>query len=107
MTRHVIRVEPDGTRVYSNYTRYKPMDDADRTNVVRRPDDPRAVRFHGLWFLPLKLLPDDQRKKIVTRPDSDAYDHMPMPCRCDVCKRPAAAFWRRKWRKDNGLKPGV
>lgn len=62
MTQHKIKVLEDGTRVYSNYTRYKPMADAERTNKINRPDDPRAVRFHALWFLPLELLPDEERE---------------------------------------------
>ena len=105
MTHHEIRTLPDGTRRYSNGTRYKPLAAEERTYAVRRPDDPRAVRFHGQWLLPIAVLPDDQRKNFPqTRPDSDAYDHMPMPCRCAVCRRPQAARWQRKWRRDHGLR---
>lgn len=69
MTHHPIRVLEDGTRVYANYHRYKPMADSERTNKRRKPDDPRAVRFHGNWFLPLDVLPDAEREMPVTKPD--------------------------------------
>jgi hypothetical protein len=57
------RVEPDGTRVYAGYHKYKPMPDEQRTNKIRKPDDPRAFRVGRLWFLPVTdiLLPDEQR----------------------------------------------
>lgn len=107
MTHHAIRTEPDGTRVYSNGTRYKPKPAAERLKGVRRPDHPEAKRFHGEWFLPLPVLPLSARKNFPqTRPDSQAYDHMPMPCKCSVCRRPGdiAERWRRKWRRDHGLR---
>jgi hypothetical protein len=93
--------------VYSNGNRYRPKPEGERTYAVRRPADPRAVRFHGGWYLPLEVLPLNRRYLPMTRPDSEAYDHMPRPCRCDVCSRPAEAVgrWQRKWRKDHGLKP--
>lgn len=108
MTQHVIKTLPDGTRVYSNYTRYKPKTKAERVNGDRRPADPRAVRFHTQWFVPLDLAPDEQRVLPETRPDEEAYDHMTsnLLCRCDVCVRPQAERWRRKWRRDQGLRPG-
>lgn len=101
-----VRIEEDGTRVYSAGQRYRPMPDEQRTNKRRRPDDPRAVRFHGQWFLPLDLAPEEQRSMPETRADSDAYDHMEtnVLCRCQVCRRPQAERWRRKWRRDNGLR---
>ena len=105
MTHREIRELEDGTRVYADYHRYRPLSPEERTYAVRKPDDPRAVRFHGQWFLPLDVLDDDARTMPVTRPDTDAYDHMPMPCRCDVCKRPEAGRWQRRWLRDNGLRP--
>jgi hypothetical protein len=59
MTHHPIKVLPDGTRVYANYHRYTPV------------PDPRAVRFHGVWLLPLELLPEDERVLPATRPYRD------------------------------------
>lgn len=102
MTEHRIKVLEDGTRVYSNHTRYKPMPDDLRKNRRRRPDDPRAVRFKGDWFLPLDLLDDAERELPETRPDTDAYDHMTKPrkCRCFVCLRPEAQVWKDKWIRD-------
>lgn len=106
MTHHPVRVLEDGTRVYSNYTRYRPKAPEERQNAIRRPADPRAVRFHGQWFLPLELAEDASRAMPATRPDSDAYEHMnaSVLCSCDVCRRPAAERWRRKWRRDHGLR---
>lgn len=100
-----VRIEPDGTRVYASYHRYKPIPLEERKYGINKPDDPRAVRFHGQWFLPLDVLDDAERDMPETRPDSDAYDHMTtnLLCNCRVCVRPAAEQWRRKWRRDHGL----
>jgi hypothetical protein len=68
MTHHPIRVLEDGTRVYANYHRYKPKTAGERINRVNKPDDPRAVRFHAKWFLPLDVLDDEARVMPVTRP---------------------------------------
>lgn len=107
MTHRPIKVLEDGTRVYASYHRYKPMADEDRVNTVRKPADPRAVRFHGKWFLPLDVLQDEQRAMPETRPDDQAYDHMNVSllCRCEVCMRPEAERHRRRWRIHNGLAP--
>jgi len=101
-----IKILEDGTRIYSNYARYTPMPDDQRTNQIRKPDVPGAVRFHALWFLPLDLLPDELRLMPDTRPDTDAYDHMgkPRKCRCVPCQRPEALFWQNKWRRERGLR---
>lgn len=96
--RKIRRIEADGTRVYEDYHRYRPMADEDRTYAVRKPADPRAVRWGGLWLLPLDVLEDASRTMPETRPDTDAYDHAGKPrrCKCVVCKRPQAARWRAK-----------
>lgn len=100
MTHRPIRTEPDGTRVYATGQRYKPRTLEERKYGVNKPDDPRAVRFHGKWFLPLELLPDEQRGPVPeTRPDTDAYEHS-LLCQCDVCCRPEAVRWRRKQIKE-------
>lgn len=105
MTRHPIRELPDGTRLYYNGSKYKPKAPEERKTRRLKPDDPRAVRFGGKWFLPLQLQPDDRRYMPLTRDDREAYDHMStnLLCRCDVCRRPTAERWRRKWRRDRGL----
>lgn len=105
MTHHPIRVEPDGTRVYSNHTRYRPLPDDERINQRRKPDDPRAVRFRGDWFLPLELVPEYERMWPETRPDTEAAEHMTAKrkCSCRVCRRPESEIWKRKWRKARGL----
>lgn len=102
MTHHPIKVLADGTRVYSRYQRYTPMDPGERVNQVRKPEDPRAVRFHGQWFTPVNVLADGDRIMPETRPDEQAYEHMDRTalCRCAVCLRPQAERWRRKWRRD-------
>lgn len=102
-----VRIEPDGTRVYERGYRYRPKPPEERTYAVRKPEDPRAVRFRGDWFLPLELVEEGARVMPATRPDSDAYDHMDRTanCRCEVCTRPGniAERWRNKWRRDHGL----
>jgi hypothetical protein len=102
VTHRPIRTEPDGTRVYVGGHRYKPKSDAERKNRRRKPDDPRAVRWQGEWLLPLDLLPDNRRSFPITRPDTDAYEHMKRTamCMCDVCIRPQADRWRAKWRRE-------
>lgn len=99
MTHRPIRIEPDGTRVYVSGHRYKPKAPEERAYAINKPDDPRAVRFHGKWFLPLEVIPDEQRVWPETRPDTDAYEHS-LLCQCDVCCRPEAARWRRKQIRD-------
>jgi hypothetical protein len=100
-----VAVLPDGTRVYRSGHTYRPQ--GQRLNGVRQPDDPRAVRFHARWFLPLALSPDAEREMPETRPDDDAYEHMSrtLLCNCDVCRRPEAERFRRRWRRDHGLRP--
>ena len=103
MTHHRIKVEPDGTRVYSNGVRYRPLSPEQRTYAVRKPDVPGAVRYHGKWYVPLPVLPAEARVMPATRPDEEAYEHMNRTamCMCEVCRRPAAERWRRKWRREH------
>ena len=102
MTHHPIKILEDGTRVYSNGTRYTPKKNSERKYKVRKPDDPNAVMYNKEWFLPLVLRPDDVRAMPQTRPDTSAYDHMEKDrkCRCDVCRRPEAQVWKDKWTRD-------
>lgn len=92
-------------RTYKGGKVYRKLLPEERKIGVNKPDDPRAVRYHGKWFLPLDVLPDHRRYMPETRPDSDAYDHMSsnLLCRCHVCCRPAAERWRRRWRRERGL----
>lgn len=94
-------------RTYKNGITYTPVPLDERKIGVNKPDHPGAVRFYGRWFLPLDLLPQEDRVLPATRPDSDAYDHMSKPygCSCEVCRRPAAERWKRKWRREHGLRP--
>lgn len=95
-------------RTYKSSGRtYTPVPPEARKIGVNKPDDPRAVRFHGRWFLPLELIDDEQRVMPETRPDDQAYDHMTGVrglCRCDVCRRPEAERYRRRWRREQGLR---
>lgn len=102
MTHNPIRVLEDGTRVYSNYVRRKPVPDHLRKYGRNKPDDPRAVLWSSRWWLPLELLPVEERTWPETRPDTDAYDHAAKPrkCQCNVCKRPEARRWRNQWRRE-------
>jgi hypothetical protein len=99
------QVLEDGTRVYPNGQRYTPKPRSERLIGVNRPDDPRAVRFHTRWFLPLELLPDEERVMPETVPDEVAYEHMSTNifCMCPACRRPEAERYRRRWRRHHGL----
>jgi hypothetical protein len=96
-----VKVLEDGTRLYSNGTKYTPVPAEQRKKLRRKPTDPSAVRWAGEWLLPLDLLEEDQRQLPETRPDSLAYDHMARAykCRCPVCKRPEARRWKRLYRR--------
>lgn len=103
MTHHPITVLEDGTRVYSNGTRYRPKAPEERVYARRQPPpEAGAVRWGGTWLLPLDLLPVEARLWPPTRPDTDAYEHMSKPrrCKCEVCKRPAAKRWKNQWRRE-------
>ena len=101
MTHHVIEILPDGTRIYSNRTRYRPLAPEERKYKVRKPDDPRAVMYNKEWFLPLDLL-SMGRVMPETRPDTVAYEHMSKSrrCKCDVCRRPQSKRWKLQWRRE-------
>ena len=98
MTHHPIKVLEDGTRVYSNGTRYKPKAPEERIYKVRKPTDEGAVLWQGNWLLPLELTDITARVMPETIPDTEAYDHAfkPRRCKCEVCKRPEARKWRRR-----------
>lgn len=99
----------DGTRVYASGGRYRPKAPEDRVYAVRKPEDPRAVRYRGDWFLPLDVLPDEERGPVPeTRPDSLAYEHAAKspPCRCEPCQRPQAAAQRARWRRHQDARGG-
>ena len=102
MSQHPIQTLEDGTRVYSNSTRYSPVPPERRKYGVRKPAVEGAVRFRGDWFLPLDLRPESAREWPATRPDTDAYLHMTKPrkCRCEVCQRPESQKWKDKWLAD-------
>jgi hypothetical protein len=100
--RPIRRVEPDGTRVYADYHRYKPVPVEKRKTKIRKPDNPDAILWNGNWYLPLDVLPEDQRVMPETRPDSLTLEHGAR-CRCEVCLRPEAAIlWRRRHASANG-----
>jgi hypothetical protein len=104
MTRPM-RVLEDGTHWYACGHGYKPVAEEDRKYGHNKPDDPRAVRFYGTWFLPLDLLPEEDRVMPQTRPDDATLDHRAL-CRCLVCQRPqAAVLWRHAMRKGR-IRPG-
>ena len=99
MTHRPIQTLPDGTRVYADGHRYKPKPREERIYTPRKPDHPDAVRFHGTWFLPLQVLPDEQRQLPLTREDAETLEHS-AGCACEVCQRPqAAVLWRRARRR--------
>ena len=93
-----VRVLEDGTRVYANGVRYRPVAPEERRNKVRRPDDPRAVRWYSEWIVLPELVADDDRTMPETVPDTEAYDHwlMKRGCRCFICMRPESKRWKEK-----------
>ena len=96
----ILEILEDGTRVYSNYTRYTPVPAEQRKKSRRKPDDPRAIRWKGDWLLPLTLLEEDKRTLPETIPDTVAFDHAYRKyCPCPACRRPTARAWRKKWRR--------
>jgi hypothetical protein len=107
MTKYAVEVLPDGRHLYrNNRVKYMPVKPEDRKYKVRKPDDPRAVRFRGEWFIPYDTVPDDQRTMPETQPDNLAYLHIYIrnDCDCTVCVRPEAQVWRTMAReaKRNG-----
>lgn len=90
-------IDPDGTRHYAGGMTYKPVPPEERKRRVRKPDDPRAVRFGGTWYLPLDVLEDEKRKMPETRPDVDFVLHR-LTCGCRRCQAPGILRWKRKVR---------
>lgn len=102
------KISQNGVRRYDCGKSYTPLTPEQRKIGVNKPDDPRAVRFHTRWFLPLAVIPlESDRVMPETRPDSEAYDHMEkrFGCRCEVCSRPQAKRWQDRWRRAQGLNP--
>jgi hypothetical protein len=93
-----VRVLEDGTRVYANGVRYRPVADDERRNRKRKPEDPRAVRWYSEWIVLPELVADDDRSMPETVPDSEAYDHWleKRGCRCFICKRPESRRWKER-----------
>ena len=56
----------DGTRVYSNGHKYRPVAVEDRKYAVNKPDSPTAFRVGGVWYEPKEFLPDESREMPVT-----------------------------------------
>jgi hypothetical protein len=82
------RTEPDGTRVYAHGHRYKPLELSERKTRRLKPDDAEergALPFHGLWYYPLDVLPEEQRTFPWTRPDEEAIAHK-LGCLCYMCR---------------------
>ncbi len=102
MTHRPIRVMEDGSRVYADYHRYVPVPEAERKYRRLKPDNPEAVYFAKRWWLPLEVVPDEERVMPETRPDSLTLEHRAR-CTCEVCQRPGAAeLWRRRHVSRNG-----
>lgn len=107
--RELRRIEPDGTHVYQNFEKYKPIPLEERKYGINKPDDPRAVRFHTRWYVPMDLVPDPERVMPETRSDEEAYEHaqVTLLCRCHVCIRPEAAAFRNRARDGKRMYVGA
>jgi len=82
----------DGTRVYSNGFRYKPVPLEQR----KYRKFPPGTQWHGgKPYGPLPLLPDDDRDMPATRPDEEAAQHT-LGCTCDFCKVPRVQRLKRE-----------
>lgn len=99
----IVRIEPDGTRVYTKGHRYRPPDNKRKYDRLK-PDNAEErgfVHWHGQWWGPLPLLPEDERKIPWTRPDSEAVYHQ-LGCKCVMCRTVPRV---RKLKKERLLKP--
>jgi hypothetical protein len=104
-----VRVLEDGTRVYANGVKYKPVAADERRNKVRRPEDPRAVRWYSEWLILPELAPENFRHMPETVPDSEAFEHWlkKRGCRCSICTRPESRRWKEKAERvrEQGTRP--
>lgn len=66
MTHHPIRTLPDGTRVYSNGARYKPVADEARKYNRRKSGSETEFFWRGEWYEPKVFLPEEERKMPAT-----------------------------------------
>jgi hypothetical protein len=81
----------DGTRVYSNGFKYKPVP-LDKRRNRKYPD---GTQWHGgKPYAPLPLLPEDERVKPYTRPDEEAVQHH-VGCACRSCQVPRVRRLKR------------
>ena len=103
-----VRVLEDGTRVYAGGMKYRPVPAEERRNGVRRPEDPRAVRWYSEWLILPELVDEVARSMPETVPDSEAYEHwlVRRGCRCEVCARPEAMRWKEKGDRDRSKGQG-
>jgi hypothetical protein len=97
----VVRTDPDGTRHYASGHTYKPKPVEERKYKIRKPSNPRAVRFKDKWFEPLPVLIDSLRTMPDTRPDVLFVTHRFM-CQCRRCQVPGIL---RQKRRLAGLNP--
>lgn len=104
------KILPDGSVEYyypgNGRKRYTPVPLEERKYRKLKPDDPRAVYYNGVWFLPLELLADGVRSMPETRPDEDCVWHA-LLCECHACHRPTALWWKQMAREmvPRGEKP--
>ena len=93
-----LRILEDGTRVYAGGMKYRPVAAEDRRNKVRKPDDPRAIRWQNTWLVLPELIAEEDRVWPETVPDSEAYEHwlVRRGCRCWICSRPEARSWKER-----------
>ena len=107
MTHRPVRILEDGTHVYKDYQRYTPVPLEKRKYGINKPSDPGAVFYGRTWYLPIPVIPDEDRQMPETRPDSETLEHW-AGCLCDVCQRPGASrLWHLRARYENEKRWGV
>lgn len=101
MTHMPVRVNPDGSRTYSNRYTYHPVKPEDRKYGGRKYNKEEGEWWGSHWLAPFAgSLAEPNRTMPETRADYNAYLHV-YGCWCDVCKRPTSLWWKRQKR------PGV
>lgn len=93
-----VTTSPTGIRTYTyssgDVSRYMLVAPQDRTYSGPRYRGEAGAYVGSRWYPAIAVLDDADRVLPETRPDEEAFDH-PYGCRCQVCRRPDALYWKR------------